>query len=230
MPGRRSFHDLRRAWRPSGLTIADAPAAMLYSPTRRFLFIHIQKTGGTSLAAVLLKEAPDAAQHEFTARVHGSAMWALEALGPAAFADAFRFAFVRNPYDRLLSWYSMIEQMPLERCTPLQRSVRLNCATFEEFVLHGPQRVLTDIADVFVRNQADYLSDRRGNLLVEFVGRFERFAQDAATVMQRIGVQAELPHINPSRHAHYRDAFSTRMRAAVRWRFRRDFAAFGYRF
>jgi hypothetical protein len=203
---------------------------MLYSEVGQFLFIHIQKTAGTSLHTLLVERVPDAAQHEIARTRHASAMWAMEALGEDAFKRLFRFAFVRNPYDRLLSWYAMIEQTPLERCTHLQRSVRLNCAGFEQFVLRGPMLVAPELTVPLMQNQIDFISDRRGRSLVNFVGRFERLAEDAAVVLGRIGIRAELPHDNASTHAHYRDAYSVKMRATVRWRFRRDFDAFKYRF
>jgi chondroitin 4-sulfotransferase 11 len=203
---------------------------MLYSRARGFLFIHIQKTGGTSVTEALAPLVPDATQHEMAKDVHASALWVRETIGAEAFANLYRFAFVRNPYDRLLSWYSMIQQLPLDNLTNLQRTVRVNCPTFESFVLHGPDVVRPEFAAAFRRTQLSYIADRQGRVLMDLVGRFERFAEDVHAAFQRIGVEAALPHVNPSRHVHYRDAYSLRMRAAVRFRFRQDFDAFGYRF
>lgn len=206
---------------------------MLYSPTNKFLFIHIQKTGGKSVERLLSSLVPDAMHHELsTSTPHASAMMVRESLREN-FSGPYRFAFVRNPYDRLLSWYSMIAAVSMEhldRASKLQRSVRLSCPTFENFVLRGPSVVAPEHRNSITRNQIDYLTDASGSLMVDFVGRFERFAEDFSKVLERLGLNGIIPHINASSHGPYREAYSLRMRAAVRWRFRHDIAKFDYRF
>src|SRR5262249_5469512 len=79
---------------------------MLISQNPRFLFVHIQKTGGTSLEKVLCAACPQVQQLGCR---HDHASSACKILGPD-YHDYFKFAFVRNPWDRLVSWYSMIVQ------------------------------------------------------------------------------------------------------------------------
>src|SRR5256885_8008660 len=123
-------------------------ADMLISASRKLLFVHIQKTGGESVAQMLARGAADirryGAKHEF-------ARAGKERLG-AAWNEYFKFAFARNPWDRLVSWYTMIEHAKqiswsntlLDRRkrnhrrsrhnNPLLRFVFRNCSNFTDFV------------------------------------------------------------------------------------------------
>ena len=78
--------------------------------------------------------------------------------------------------------------------------------------------------------QSEFVTDAEGRVIVDFVGRFERLAEDFAHVCRTIGVEAELPHVNPSRHADYRTYYSDHSRALVAEHFAEDIERFGYRF
>lgn len=79
------------------------------------------------------------------------------------------------------------------------------------------------------RNQLDYLTDPFGRLMVDFIGRFERFQQDFNVVPQKaLGRPLMLQQINKSFHRHYSDCYSPALAEKVRARFKRDIEAFGY--
>ncbi len=105
---------------------------MLVSDSRKLVFIHIQKTGGITVHKLLREHIPDL--HTILAR-HAFASRGMEELDN--WDEYFKFAFVRNPWDRLVSWHSMIrdaeetEQKPWHR---LRRYVLDNSSTFEEFI------------------------------------------------------------------------------------------------
>lgn len=215
---------------------------MLISRGSRFVFIHIQKTGGKSVESVLKRHVPDAANvlgthdHAAWAKPHYETVW----------DDYFKFAFVRNPWDRLVSWYSMIEaqtapaswrERVLRRRQPrldrrLWDYVKRNARSFDEFV-----RACTAVVDdvdgrkSFAYNQVDYLADGSGAWLVDFVGRYESLERDAGRVFERLGLSGlALPHINASRHRPYVEYYTPATRRIVADRFARDIEAFDYRF
>jgi hypothetical protein len=205
---------------------------MLLSRRNGLLFIHIQKTGGSSVARVLRREISGLEPFLGT---HDHALWARQALG-AEYGGLFSFAFVRNPWDRLVSWYTMIQERR-EKWRPeeLNRLWRyaLRCSnSFEEFVRDCTDVVHdTDGVKSFAFNQLDYLTDEDGTLIVDFVGRYERLNQDAEALFSRIGVPgARLPHANPSSHRHYSSYYSEEARHIVAERFARDIEYFGYAF
>jgi hypothetical protein len=79
--------------------------------------------------------------------------------------------------------------------------------------------------------QLDHLCDARGELLVDFVGRYESLGADVQRVFDRLELgAARLPHLNRREHDHYSRSYDERTRALVAERFAKDCARFGYRF
>jgi hypothetical protein len=107
---------------------------VLISTEPRLLFVHVQKTGGTTIRQLLERHLPGVRPFLGT---HDHARWARSALGNA-YASYFSFALVRNPWERLVSWYSMIRQLgervPREACNRLWRYVLDETTSFEEFL------------------------------------------------------------------------------------------------
>jgi hypothetical protein len=201
---------------------------MLISQDPKLLFVHVQKTGGSSLAAVLPGARPFLGTHDHARR-------ARDVLG-SDYDAYFKFAFVRNPWDRLVSWYSMIVQQsrgrPPASLNRLWRYVLDTASTFEEFVLRCTEAIDdVDGRKSFLYNQLDYVSDETGVVIVDFVGRYESFDDDVRQVFRRLGLpEPSLPRLNRSRHDHYRTFYSPHTRDVVAERYRRDIERFGYQF
>jgi hypothetical protein len=206
---------------------------VLISEQEKFLFIHIQKAAGSSLREVLQRSLPDLRSLLGT---HDTALQAQKHLGRRAYERYYTAAFVRNPWDRLVSWYAMIVQRrdrPRRRPEPrLWRYVYENSNSFEEFV----RRCTAEIDDVdgrksFCWNQIDYLTDERGRQIVDFVGRFETLPADAQRLFEHLGLHGVgLPHVNPSSHTHYSTYYTDELADVVRRRYARDIETFGYEF
>jgi len=69
-----------------------------------------------------------------------------------------------------------------------------------------------------------------GDMLVDFVGRYETLAEDFDAVCDRIGIECALPHINRSRHGDFREYYTPETRALVEEVYKADIELFGYRF
>jgi hypothetical protein len=154
------------------------------------------------------------------------------------FARLFKFSFVRNPYERIVSEY-------LYRNYFAHRS-------FRDFVLRKLPEPGWDDDYRHVMPQYEMLHDANGRLLVDFVGRFEHLQRDFTEVCTRLGIEdATLPHRNPSNKRsrtlkrkvrnlvfgngedgkrRYTDFYDDETRAAVARLYRRDIDAFGYEF
>lgn len=213
---------------------------MYISRERGFLFIHIQKTGGSSIRRALESSVPDLKAYRGT---HDTALMAARSLGEASYRNLFTAAFVRNPWDRLVSWYTMITSASerksglasLLRRRPglrLWKYVRDNASSFEEFV----ERCTAEIDDFdgrksFSWNQLDYLTDASGKLIVDFVGRYESLHRDTSRLFEQLGLpRVGLDRINSSVHSHYSTYYSDELAEVVRQRFARDIEHFGYEF
>lgn len=208
---------------------------MLISESHRFLFVKVHKTAGTSITQALrpIALAPSASplnklasdlglsrdwRHHYY-RPHAPLSHAERVLPEATFRSLFKFAFVRNPWDRLVSWYSFILQTPGHRRH--RRVGRL--PSFEAFV----QKELANPR----RSQWWMLTRSDGRLGLDFIGRFETLERDMATVCRELGIDCPpLPRSKSSSHRPYQEYYSPALAQLVGERWRREIDEFGYRF
>lgn len=91
----------------------------MISPDRKLLFVHIPKTGGTSIAAALLEEEgielktyinlPKDIQKKYvcdTRMKHAPLKDYPKVVGNSVFNNYYKFAIIRNPYDRIQSQFN----------------------------------------------------------------------------------------------------------------------------
>jgi chondroitin 4-sulfotransferase 11 len=196
----------------------------------RAIFVHIQKTGGSSVSSAFGFRTHIEEKHfraDQLKALYGDEVW----------RTYFKFSFVRNPWDRLVSWWSMIDAKRAESDTGQRLNnfgdyILRTARTFEEFLLLATDEVAdTDGEKSILRNQIDYLVDARDALMVDYVGRFEALADDFQTISQRVfGAPVALPHVNASAHAPYQRYYTDELAALVARRFARDIERFGYTF
>ena len=229
----------------------------MFDPKLYALFVHIPKTGGQSVEsgflgfhglswderAPLLLRPNDARSQGPTALAHLFAREyvALGHMDQPTYDGLFKFAFVRNPWARLVSEYHY-------RGDPNGR--------FDNFVERSFK--LTDLHSDRKRHvvpQEDYLIDENGTLIVDFIGRLETIQNDFRIVADRLGLRVrELPHRNKSepkqnsnesgsflsklvrkrkpdkKRRPYQDYYSPALRDRVGEYYRRDVERFGYTF
>lgn len=199
--------------------------------TKPWIFVHIQKTGGSSIRSALGAPLSPPEKHLFAKQLrnlHEMKAW----------QSSYKFAFVRNPWDRLVSWWSMIDTFRADFASgrPLNKFhtfVLEHANTFEEFLENCDEEIFdTDGEKWIYRNQLDYITDDHGKILVDFVGRFERLQCDFDTVVEKIEPKhmVSLPRINASKHRHYAEFYTPALIQVVTDRFARDIEAFGYKF
>ncbi len=217
---------------------------MLLSPKYGFLFVHIAKTGGTSVRAALeglrwkdpwylpmflCSRLSHLSGHRIATKLprHAKAIAAREMLPKEVFERLFKFAFVRNPWDLQVSSYHHIRR---ERPQYLGGN-----ETFEAFLRWklDPERPYQFHVDTSIELQSDYLIDLHGNIIVDFIGRYERFQQDFETACQRINVPTPaLPHRRQARDRNkdYRRYYTDDTAALIADYFRQDIELLQYSF
>ena len=219
------------------------------------LFVHIPKAAGQSIeqyfmdrlgldwekdrGQLLLGDNPDrSCGTEKLAHLSAEEYLRCGHVEPADFESLFKFSFVRNPFERIVSEYRY------------RNYVRHR--SFRDFVLNRLPGKGWDDQYRHIMPQYEMLHDAGGRLLVDFVGRFENLAADFAEVCRRIGTgEAPLRHRNRSdkwtrnlkrrarnflswngenQKAGYRAFYDGETREAVSRLYRQDIEAFGYRF
>lgn len=222
-----SYRQLLRAYKPNGplrrlRTMPDAEDYCL-SPfdEKRCIFVHIPKTAGISLCTALFDCKGGG---HLTARAYRALF------GGQAFDEYFKFTFVRNPWDRIVSAYTYLSQGGgNERDAAWGRSVLSQYRSFDEFVLQwlDPRNIYTQIHFV---PQWEFVVNGQGHVCMDFVGRFERLADDFQYVADQLDCRCELPLVNASRRLSYRDYYSDASRQRVAQIYARDIEQFGYCF
>lgn len=179
-----------------------------------FVFIHINKTAGTSIEQAL------GLRFE-----HKTALEKRAELGAARWAKRFTFSFVRNPWDRIVSLYHYRIKTNTtglgDHPIPFPEWVRRTFGEQDPAYYNSPRMLMP---------QWRWLADDEDRLLVDFVGRFETLEADFQTVCDRIGRTAALPHLKPTRRGPYTEYYDPETAEVVRRWFHVDIEHFGYDF
>lgn len=177
-------------------------------------FVHINKTGGSSIEKALGIPFQ-----------HLTALELRDRMGPERFRRLFSFAFVRNPWAKVASHYRYrvkTNQTELGRQPiPFPEWVRRAYGDHEPTFYDQPRMFMP---------QTDWIVDEAGEVLVDFVGRFERLEEDFGEVCRRLGRTAELPHLKASGGRDYRAMYDDEAAAVVAERFAPDLERWGYTF
>lgn len=194
---------------------------MLICHSRKFLFIHIQKTGGTTIRSLLRPIAHDARNG---GGKHNIAIMARREMGWNKYHKYYTFAFVRNPWDRLVSWYSMFDGAAHSGNMWFHRKYKLPFpCDFETFLVKSSAALL--------RPQWHYVSNRRDKCMVNDVYRFENFSDEIRRLGGKLGVEFNhIPHRGKSAHRQYQEYYTPSTMELVAERFAQDIDNFGYTF
>ncbi len=195
----------------------------MLSSQHKLLFIHIPKTGGSSMEWILRDLWDDSlvVVNNWTVTSddpklkHRDVAWYRHRRGPAWLAGHYKFAFVRNPFDRMVSWWAFHRrQKPWKTARSFKRYLRKTRPGH-------PER----------RTQSSYLLTPSGEMGVDFVGRYENLNSDFDKVCEKAGLPPrELTRMNQGRRGPYRDHYISESRALVEQWFAEDLERFGYEF
>ena len=211
---------------------------MIVSYTHQFMFVHIPKAAGSSVRLALQPYAHQT-EHLWVNRLlaimgfhsnhfgpyqwkrfcaHATTAQVQRQLPKPIFRNLFKFTFVRNPWDLMVSCYHFILQSPGHH---RHRRVKA-LGSFEAYLKYESERDKL--------SQRDFLFDRHGAPIVDFVGRFESLNEDFQEVCGILGLDASLRHTNRSSHKDYRDYYNARTIELVRETYREDIELLSYEF
>jgi hypothetical protein len=207
---------------------------MIVSHAHRFVFVAIPKTGTHAVRQALRAHLADGDMEqaglmvkkqfpiaELAAIGHGHI--GLAQLRPflpqEQFASYLKFAFVRNPFDRFVSYCAFATRETGEfsqRPREVMRRVLFEIRPLKH-VLFWPQHV--------------FLTDEQGALLSDRVGRTEAMQQDHDDICTRLGLPStQLERVNSSQRGDYRQYYDAPLIDAVATLYRRDLELFDYEF
>lgn len=186
-----------------------------------FVFVHIPKTAGKGVVYSLFGE--DFLGHNYASNY--------KKREPDFFEKSFSFAFVRNPWDRLVSAYHYLYS---RKAGPVGNEFAekfINQATFKEFVADFSRRKDLYTQWTHFIPQSRFVKDANGDVIVDFIGRFENLASDYQIIRDRMGIKgADLVVKNRSIHAEYWSYYDYTSAMLVADIYKEDIDLFGYQF
>ncbi|MDY7025843.1 MAG: sulfotransferase family 2 domain-containing protein [Pseudomonadota bacterium] len=218
---------------------------MLVNYRYQFLFVHIAKTGGTSVRSALnplrwrdplyyllwpAHRVSHLTGHKLGLKFprHSHIIAAKEMLPEELFTSLYKFAFVRNPWDLQVSSFHHIQR---------ERPQFMNGITdFNEFMRYkfDPEREYQYHIDTSLSLQSDYLVGLHGNLLVDFFGRYEQLNEDFEQIKSTLALPSHiaLPHKRKAndRAKDYRAYYDDDTAEMVANHFAKDIEILGYEF
>ena len=205
------------------------------------IFVRIPKTATTSICEKLYsfdcyaryfnnnqkRTSPTAVMFK-----HESLLEIKKSISPEIFKNYYKVAFVRNPWDWLVSYYHYYQTLNIERegitiegvmkygdsidkslIKKLNNMKKISFTDFlsrieEEHALYYDQDTPAQIVHPQMP-QYKYLLDSQGNLGMDFIGKYENLEEDWSTICKKIGVKSILPlgYENASKHSNYREYY-----------------------
>ena len=183
---------------------------------RDFVFIHIPKTAGTSMTKIF----GEAFQK------HNTAKEVIDIIGKEKWNEVYKFSVVRNPWDKVHSWYKF-------RVKLNQSKMRTRPISFKDWVACTYGEPKDPYYYYRAKNfmpQVDWLKDDRGVIDLDRIIRFENLQEGFNKVAEEVGISAQLPHINKTRETDYRDFYDRETKEIIAKWFREDIETFDYSF
>lgn len=181
---------------------------------QNYVFIHINKTAGRSIGYAL--------QIPFE---HKIATKKIEDLGLAEWNKRFCFTFVRNPWDRVVSLYHY-------RVKTNQTNLRTNSISFKDWIYlcYVERNTYYYNTHKMFMPQLNWITNNRGDILVDFIGKFENLQHDYNLVCDCLNRKNTLKHLHRSQRKNYREYYNLETQKIIHNYYRKDIDFFKYIF
>jgi hypothetical protein len=189
------------------------------SHKHKCIFIHCHKCAGETIELAVFGKSDTGFggdPYEGSPEKHFSVNQYIKKYGESMWNNYFTFSFVRNPWDRVISWI---------RYRDKRRNLyggRLNSSIIKK-----------ELKIPYISNNSYYnmLSLDDSARSIDFIGRFENLQEDFEIVCDEIGIERKkLPHENKTKHKHYTEYYDSETRAIVAEKYAKDIEYFEYEF
>ncbi|MEL0455957.1 sulfotransferase family 2 domain-containing protein [Flavobacteriaceae bacterium SZ-1-7] len=209
---------------------------MVISKKHKFVFIHIPKNAGTSIQQAL-QSVKEKEKHwaesgktkhqtfQELVKIYDESSWIQKQVKDFDFLTYFKFAVVRNPFERMVSLYNYLKKYEV-------RNEIKEIDNFQAFV------DLLEEEDSWVSKlystklQLNFVTDLNGKIAVDFIGRYEDLSAFQSKIEDTFGFKLNLKKLNVSNSSkpNYKGYYNTEIRRIVETKFLEDLNTFNYYF
>jgi len=192
----------------------------------KVIFVHVPKTAGNSIFQALYSAHPQG--HKEVLRY--------QKFDRAKFKAYYKFCFVRNPWDRFVSAYCYLKKGGMGRYDIDFKNKYLNhIDSFDSFIStmsNDPKYRKSVLSWIHFKPQSFFLCNRNGELMVDYIGYYEKLEICYAELCSSLGVAAasNLNIVNDTQRSDYREYYTDQSRSFIGEIYARDVEMFGYEF
>jgi hypothetical protein len=215
----------------------------MISNKHKCIFIHIPRTGGTSIENTIWPKVSKRQEKDlwngfiddYNNKYQTGGLQHLlgyqikNIVGPEVYNDYYKFTIVRNPYDKIVSQFFYINKRK-----DLQTFLAHNKGDEFKFYLDK----IAKKKHVQWEPQVNFVLDENGETIVDFIGKFENFNNEVTKVLEKTGldkkyfglVKRSIPHINQTVRNNYQTYYDDESKEMVEQLFKKDLEFFNYKF
>lgn len=188
-----------------------------------FIFIHIPKTAGNGIIMSLYDQKTPG---------HFPALW-YKKYDKKKFNRYFKFAIVRNPWDRIVSaFFYLKEGGMIEEDKNFSNEYLKKFDKFEDFILSLENRKFrkTILSWTHFIPQYKFVFNRKDGIMVDYLGRYENLENSYIEISNKLKKRKPLRKDNPSTHKPFYEYYNHKMIKIVEKIYKKDIDLFNYNF
>lgn len=207
---------------------------IMISFKHKCIFVHIPKCGGSSVEEIIWEDRRDVSdlwmgfitkyrnKYQTGGLQHLYAKHIKMEVGSDIFAKYFKFAIVRNPWDKAVSQYSYMQHRK-----DLRKYIGMGKRdSFKKYLY-----LIKHKTHVQWDHQYKFVFDNNGDLMVDFLGRFENFEQDLNYILTHLNIRGrKIPHKKKTNHLPYPEYYDSESLEMINEFYKMDIQLFGYSF
>lgn len=188
---------------------------------KKAIFVHIPKCAGVSVNKVLFRNLDGG---------HRTLEEYSIIFEPEKFNNYFKFTFVRNPWDRVVSAFFFLKKGGYNEKDKAWAEKELKeYIDFDSFVKNWINEENIWKVHHF-RPQYHYILDSKNKISLDFIGYFENICNDFYTISKTLGLNVKISESNASRHKNYMEYYTEETMKIIADVYAKDVKLLGYSF